>query len=252
MGHEQEQILSFLKKMAGGMLFPWKRVYGWFREANSRPSQGVLIMKTIYLAIAILFACSTAAQAGDIFKNMQHNWQNGAKRIGNTISHGIEQRQERRQNFANNLTKGWNNAANNRQERRENRANTINKAYHNTIDHIDKQRHNRADNMNQAVKNVRGHHHGHGNDHHDDYYDDYYYRYNDHWNNRWYSGTNVVVAIDPGPVYYNAGYGNGYYGESGSFYAGTCADVLLQPGYWMKDAWGNAVYVNPRIGRVCQ
>lgn len=205
-------------------------------------------MKTICLAIAMLFACSTAALAGEVFKNMQHNWQKGSERIGTAVSRGIQQRQERRQDFAGNLTKAFNNAADNRQQRRENRANTINTAYHNTIDNIDKRRHNRADTINQAVENVRDHHDGHDKDH----YDDYYYRYNDHWDTRWRSGTNVVVAIDPGAAYYTTGCAPGYYGECGSLYTGTCTDVILQPGYWTKDAWGNSVYVNPRTGRVCQ
>jgi len=179
---------------------------------------------------------------------MQRNWQKGTQQISKNISHGIELRQERRQNFSNNLTNAWNNAANNRQQRRENRANTINKAYHNTIDNTDNRRHNRADNINQALN----HHGGHGNNDCDDYYDDSYYGYNDHWHNHWQYGTNVVVAINPGVAYYTDGYATGYYGQTGAVYTGTCTYVVVQPGYWMNDAWGNSIYVNPRIGRVCR
>lgn len=205
-------------------------------------------MKNIYLAIAILIVSSTTVQAGDAFKNLQHNWQQGTKRISENISHGINLRQERRQNFANNLTKAWNNAADNRQQRRENRANTINKAYHNTIDNIDNRRHNRADNFNQAVQ----HHGGHDNHDYDNYHDNYYDGYNDHWHNQWYYGTNVVVGITPGAAYYTDGYAPGYYGQGGAVYTGTCTDVVVQQGYWTNDAWGNSIYVNPRIGRMCQ
>jgi len=209
-------------------------------------------MKYIYAAIAIVFVFSTTVQAGDVFKNMQHNWQKGTKEISRNISHGISQRQERRENFANNITKAWHNAADNRQQRRENRADTINKAYHNTIDNIDKRRHNRADTMNQAVKNVGRHHDGHDSHHDDDYYYDHYYHgNNDHWNNHWYDGTHVVVAINPSPVYYG-GYTSDCYWQAGGCYTSTCTDVIVQQGYWTYDAWGNSIYISPHIGRVCR
>jgi hypothetical protein len=26
----------------------------------------------------------------------------------------------------------------------------------------------------------------------------------------------------------------------------------VQQGYWTYDAWGNSIYISPRIGRVCR